>query len=506
MSYIVTDETDNAFKVQHPDGAVFTVAKKGLSAKTLEKMQALKPKQMAEGGIVTQEDLPPILPMPSPVSNPYMSPADAFVSSVQPELVTQAPMTPMIAAAPVPQVPVEVTPAPVAAPVAQAVATAQKLNPLGLTGDLKTITDTQMKGLQQEASALSERYKAEEKLQQDFADQQIKQQEIFKQKEAALDMELKDIYEKTKGGQIDPNRFWNNQSSGNRIMASVAVALGAMGAAITGGKNDALDIIQAQVNRDIEAQKAELGQRNNLLSFNLNRLGNLQAAEQATRLQQMSVLQAQLQSAAAKSGNKLAQAQLNKQMADYFVTRVAPMKSQLAQQQAFAQIAGGGAGDNAFALLGKDDQARAVKMPDGSYKLAQSADDAKQIKEVVTSLDSLEQDVDDALSFAKGAGASANIGAFGFGTDAYEQSKALQTRIINGIGALKDMTKLPAGMAKKIENLVPRPGSTNIPLLGDKEGSTKLLLDLKKLIAEKRNSEYSTKLLGVPRVNFKKRE
>ena len=28
-------------------------------------MQALKPKQMAEGGMVTEADLPPIVPMPS---------------------------------------------------------------------------------------------------------------------------------------------------------------------------------------------------------------------------------------------------------------------------------------------------------------------------------------------------------------------------------------------------------------------------------------------------------
>lgn len=504
MPYIVTDETDNAFKVQHPDGAVFTVAKKGLSAKTLEKMQALKPKQMAEGGIVTEADLPPIVPMPSPVSSPYLSPADAFVASVQPDVMVQPSVSAIAPVQAVPQVPIEVTPAPAEAPVATEQAL-PKNNPLGLTGDLKAIYDTSNKGLQQEAAAQAERFKAEAKLQEDFARQQQEQQQVYEQKRAALDGELNHIYEQTKNGQIDPNRFWNNQSSGNRIMASVAVALGALGSAITGGKNDALDVIQSQINRDIDAQKAELGQRNNLLSFNLNRLGNLQAAEQATRLQQLSVVQAQLQAAAAKSGNKLAMANLNKAMAEKMM-QFEPMKAQLAQQAAFAQIAGGQANDKAFALLSKEDQARAVKMPDGSWRLAQGPEEKKQINEVITSLDSLEKDVDDALAFSKNAGASANLGAFGFGTDAYEQSKALQTRIINGIGALKDMTKLPAGMAKKIENIVPRPGSTNIPFIGDKEGSQKLLQDLKKLISEKRNSEYSTKLLGVPRVNFKKRE
>ena len=197
-------------------------------------------------------------------------------------------------------------------------------------------------------------------------------------------------------------------------MASVAVALGAMGSTITGGKNDALDVIQSQINRDIDAQKSELGQRNNLLSFNLNRLGNLQAAEQATRLQQLSVVQAQLQAAAAKSGNKLAMANLNKQMADKMM-QFDPMKQQLAQQAAFAQIAGGQANDKAFALLSKEDQARAVKMPDGSWRLAQGLKKKKQINEVITSLDSLEKDVDDALAFSKNAGASANLGALVLG-------------------------------------------------------------------------------------------
>lgn len=487
MPYIVTDETDNAFKVQNPDGSQFTVAKKGLSQKMLDKMQALKPKQMAEGGMVTEEDLPPVVPMPSPVSSPYMSPADAFVSSVQPEAV--APMT-VVTPQVVPQVPVEVTPAPPAMPVADTLAA--KTNPLGLTGDLKAIYDTQTKGLQQEAAAQQERFKAEAKLQQDFADQQMQQQQIYEQKRSELDNELNSIYEKTKSGQIDPNRFWNNQSSGNRIMASVAVALGALGSAITGGKNDALDVIQAQINRDIDAQKAELGQKNNLLSFNLNRLGNMQAAENATRLQQMSVVQAQLQAAAAKSGNKLAQAKLNQALAAYAMDKVEPLKAAQAQQAAIRELSGGNA--SSFENVPEEVKKRAVKLPNGQYRLAASKEDADQLKEVITSLDGLEKDVDAALEVArKGDG---GIGAFGFGTDKYQQSKALQARIINGYGALKDMTKLPAGMSKKIESIVERPGAKQFGIFGDSDNSIKLLEDIKDMIAQKREIEYQTKLPG----------
>ncbi len=56
---------------------------------------------------------------------------------------------------------------------------------------------------------------------------------------------------------VDPDRYWANRGGAvGRIGGAIAVALGAAGAAMTGGPNTALAIIQNEINQDIEAQRA----------------------------------------------------------------------------------------------------------------------------------------------------------------------------------------------------------------------------------------------------------
>jgi len=58
-----------------------------------------------------------------------------------------------------------------------------------------------------------------------------------------------------KGQEIDPDRKLGGAAG--KIGAAIAMALGAYGSAITGAPNTAMDIINANIERDIEAQKAK---------------------------------------------------------------------------------------------------------------------------------------------------------------------------------------------------------------------------------------------------------
>lgn len=53
--------------------------------------------------------------------------------------------------------------------------------------------------------------------------------------------------------EVDPNRLLGD--TGNKITAVIAVSLGALGSAMTGGPNHALGIIQTAIDRDIQAQR-----------------------------------------------------------------------------------------------------------------------------------------------------------------------------------------------------------------------------------------------------------
>lgn len=55
--------------------------------------------------------------------------------------------------------------------------------------------------------------------------------------------------------KIDPNRWWDSKSTGNKILGGIGLALGAFGAGINHGQNTALTMMQEGVNKDVEAQK-----------------------------------------------------------------------------------------------------------------------------------------------------------------------------------------------------------------------------------------------------------
>lgn len=59
--------------------------------------------------------------------------------------------------------------------------------------------------------------------------------------------------------KVDPNRRMANTSTGNKIMAAIAVALYELGS--KGGPNQAMQIIQTAIDRDIQAQMAAIDQQ-----------------------------------------------------------------------------------------------------------------------------------------------------------------------------------------------------------------------------------------------------
>ncbi|MBP7550967.1 MAG: hypothetical protein KA761_11825, partial [Gemmatimonadaceae bacterium] len=57
---------------------------------------------------------------------------------------------------------------------------------------------------------------------------------------------------------IDPDGFYHSRGTGGTIAASIAIGLGGLGAAINGGPNVALDMINAEIERDLMAQQQRI--------------------------------------------------------------------------------------------------------------------------------------------------------------------------------------------------------------------------------------------------------
>jgi hypothetical protein len=126
---------------------------------------------------------------------------------------------------------------------------------------------------------------ADEQLAQRQQQEQARQMES-RRRVANLDAAIRDLSRR----DIQPDRFFAGNGGANRFGAALAVALGSLGSSLTGGPNEALAIINATVERDIEAQRANManaqagvGAQQSALGMFLNMLGDERAAEEATR-------------------------------------------------------------------------------------------------------------------------------------------------------------------------------------------------------------------------------
>lgn len=88
----------------------------------------------------------------------------------------------------------------------------------------------------------------------DIANAQVQKQQAISDVEAKLN----DINQKVANSTVDPNRLFAG-STGKQIMAGIAIAFGEIGRALTGSQtNQALNIINNAIDRDIAAQEKDI--------------------------------------------------------------------------------------------------------------------------------------------------------------------------------------------------------------------------------------------------------
>lgn len=115
--------------------------------------------------------------------------------------------------------------------------------------------------------------------------------------------------------KIDPNRVWNNMSTGNKILATIGIILGGAGGGAS-GRNMALDVLDGAIDRDIKAQQANIDKKNSLYQINLARYKDATSAQQATYLQLNALTQGKIAALAARSQSELAKVNAQQMIAE----------------------------------------------------------------------------------------------------------------------------------------------------------------------------------------------
>ena len=76
---------------------------------------------------------------------------------------------------------------------------------------------------------------------------------------------------------VDPKRYWKNKDAGDKILASIGIMLGALGGTLSGSNdNIALDLINREIDRDINAQMNEYQKKKDSVSALNTKWGQIQ--------------------------------------------------------------------------------------------------------------------------------------------------------------------------------------------------------------------------------------
>lgn len=220
-----------------------------------------------------------------------------------------------------------------------------------------------------QANAIAESaYRNQEAQLKAIGEREAQELEKLKQEKAALT----DQYA---SGKIDPERAWNSKSTGGKITAAIALALGGIGSGLTGRPNAALEVINGAIERDIEAQKSELGQKRDLIGQKADQIRTSAETFALQKANMIAATQAKIGQAAMKSQNAQVKLQAEQLMSGLEQKKLT-LLSEVAKQRALQSFSGGDPSLQAAQYLSPDDRERYVP----GEGLALSKEGAKELR------------------------------------------------------------------------------------------------------------------------------
>jgi hypothetical protein len=166
----------------------------------------------------------------------------------------------------------------------------------------------QISGVRQEAAAQSAQGKMEAAAQNEYIGREQETLNHYNEQAAGITKEIDDATHDYMNGHIDPQHFWKSKDSTGKAMTAIGLILGGIGQGLAGGENPALQFLNAQIDRDIDAQKATISQKGNIIKALHDKMGNLKDATSVAKAMYANIYAAKLQKAAAESKDPMAKA------------------------------------------------------------------------------------------------------------------------------------------------------------------------------------------------------
>lgn len=195
-----------------------------------------------------------------------------------------------------------------------------------------------------EAKGIAQQGHAEVTAQQKFQDATQHITDTWQKTSDHVLNQLNKTVEDINNHHINPDQYLGNMGTGQRIATGIGLFLGGLGAPANGGHNTALDFFNKQIERDIDAQKAELGKKENLVSAYMRQYGNLRDSTQMAMATQGRLLENQMMQAASTAKDPIAQARAM-QAAGEIHQKYATIPMEVAKRQALIQLGSSSAGN-----------------------------------------------------------------------------------------------------------------------------------------------------------------
>lgn len=340
-----SDEKKTVF--QHPRGHKIEIVHAALSPKMRKDLQAIP--GYADGGDV-KPDEPWYMKAYHAVDNALTLPDERAAEQKKTaqqadmaelnKMADAAPAVPVRMGALAPQAnaapAVGLASVPQQAPAAATAPSLQNQDALGMDAYANSYmkgVNEQKAGFSQEAAAqqgLGQQQMAVEQEQQQWAKQAVQDYQAHYQQ---LNQEYANVVKDVQNQHINPQHYMENMSGGKKAATIIGMLLSGIGSGLTHQENMAFKMLNQQIDRDVDAQKANLGKSENLLNANLKQFGNLHDATQMTYAMQNGIYASKLRQAAAQAAGPMAKARAL-QLAGQLDAQAAPIIQQIAMKKA----------------------------------------------------------------------------------------------------------------------------------------------------------------------------
>lgn len=284
----------------------------------------------------------------------------------------------------------------------------------GLVGGIQSGYDRQMEGVKDAASAGAKKAIEEAAYLKTANDEleKLEAQRLAKEEERqkALDAEmnnLKSTIDEVQNAKVDPNRFWNSKSTGQKVMAGLGMILAGIGGGMTGrGGNAALDVINNAIQNDIDAQKTEIeklksigSMKQNLYGMMRDRFGDERQAEAAAKAAYFQRVEMQLKEMATRYQAPEIQAKAEQALGQLQVMKNAAILQfeQAAGKKTAIKLAGGEQLPDGVDIESLTEDQRKRYVP--GFGLATTYEGAKELRTLGATVSDINNSLDQLIQF-----------------------------------------------------------------------------------------------------------